>query len=121
MAHETDVEAVARAMCFANGACGDLSCGIARRCCWPNASTDWHEEARAAITALDTARADRGLVTVPREPTEAMVESAMASTAARLSLPGSAMTQQREKMRIRYRAMIAASPTPGQDAGAGKA
>lgn len=41
-----------------------------------------------------------------REPSEAMIDAAIASTAVRLTLPGSALTVNREKMRIRYRAMF---------------
>lgn len=42
------------------------------------------------------------------EPTEAQLDAALASTNQRLDLPGSQMTVNREKARIRYRAMILA-------------
>jgi len=48
-------------------------------------------------------------VLVPAEPTDEMVEAGLRSTAAHLNIPGSGLTVAREKMRIRYRAMVAAA------------
>lgn len=45
-------------------------------------------------------------VTVPLEPTTAMVEAGLGVTAAWLDIKGSALTVNREKMRRRYRAMV---------------
>ena len=47
------------------------------------------------------------IVQLPDEPTEDMIDAALRSTAMRLTLSGSALTQNREKVRIRYRAMVA--------------
>ena len=48
------------------------------------------------------------LVTVPKEPTDEMVDAALRATAAYLDIKGSQLTVNREKMRIRWRAMVAA-------------
>jgi hypothetical protein len=48
------------------------------------------------------------LVIVPKEPTEEMIDAALRATAAHLDIKGSQLTVNREKMRIRWRAMIAA-------------
>ena len=48
------------------------------------------------------------LVTVPKEPTDEMVDAALRATAAHLDIKGSQLTVNREKMRIRWRAMVAA-------------
>lgn len=42
---------------------------------------------------------------IDREPTDKMIEAALASTAAFKSIEGSQLTVNREKMRIRFRAM----------------
>lgn len=65
--------------------------------------------ARAAIEAYEGALKAEGYVIVPREPTEEMVESGRAATAAFHDIQGSALTVAREKMRRRYNAMIDAS------------
>ena len=49
---------------------------------------------------------DSPMVLVPTEPTKAMIDAGLRTTMPRLSLPGSQMTQNREKMRLRYKAMI---------------
>lgn len=49
---------------------------------------------------------------VPRKPTPAMLGRAIASTAAWLSLSGSAMTVNYKKASIRYRAMLSVAPCP---------
>src|SRR4249919_2619436 len=49
-------------------------------------------------------------VLVPREPTEEMISKALASTATWKDIPGSALTVNREKMRLRWRARLAAIP-----------
>ena len=51
---------------------------------------------------------DEGLAIVPKEPTEEMVTAGLAQTSAWLDIKGSALTVNREKMRIRYRAMVTA-------------
>lgn len=47
-----------------------------------------------------------GLVIVPREPTDEMITAGLIPTAAWRDIQGSALTVNREKMRLRYRAMI---------------
>lgn len=47
-------------------------------------------------------------VTVPIEPTEKMIDAGLRVTAAWQDIQGSALTINREKMRLRYKAMIAA-------------
>lgn len=47
-------------------------------------------------------------ISMPPQPTERMIDAALQSTAAYLNIAGSALTVNREKMRIRYRAMVAA-------------
>lgn len=49
-----------------------------------------------------------GCILAPREPTEDMVSAALRATNVWLNIPGTALTVNREKMRIRYRAMLAA-------------
>lgn len=48
------------------------------------------------------------VVILPRDLSDEMVDAALRSTAAFLDIKGSALTVNREKMRIRYRALIAA-------------
>jgi GNAT superfamily N-acetyltransferase len=57
--------------------------------------------------AMDGPRKE-DLILVPREPTEEMITAGLGATAAWHSLPGSALTVNREKMRRRYKAMIEA-------------
>jgi hypothetical protein len=52
-----------------------------------------HEYSRAAIAAM-------------REPTPEMIEAGRAVTATWLNIPGSGLTIAREKMKLRWRAMI---------------
>lgn len=63
----------------------------------------------------------RAVAAIPREPTEAMVDAAHHSTSGYLNLPGSQMTVNREKHRIRWRAMydaaLAATAKENGDAG----
>lgn len=47
-----------------------------------------------------------GFVVVPLEPTDEMVNAALGSTAVFHNIEGSALTVNREKMRIRWRAML---------------
>jgi hypothetical protein len=75
----------------------------------------WHpsltlQESVQSITAAALTAIQREHVIVPRKPTEEMIEAGRAATVARLSIPGSALTVAREKMRRRYTAMIAAAP-----------
>ena len=51
---------------------------------------------------------DATFTVVPAEPTDAMIDAGLQATNAYLTLPGSQMTQNREKMRLRYKAMLAA-------------
>lgn len=60
-----------------------------------------------AKAALDAALGDTHVI-VPRDPTEVMVDKGLASTAVWHEIKGSQLTVNIEKMRIRYRAMIAA-------------
>lgn len=55
---------------------------------------------------LQEALDKQGLVVVPREPTDEMIDAALSATAAWLDIPGSQLTVNREKMRRRYKAMI---------------
>lgn len=57
---------------------------------------------------LQEALDKEGLVVVPREPTEKMINAALAATSAWLDIPGSQLTVNREKMRLRYKAMLKA-------------
>lgn len=53
-------------------------------------------------------------ISVPLEPTEAMIDAGLSATAAWLGIEGSALTVNREKMKLRYRAMVmAAFMSPG--------
>jgi hypothetical protein len=66
------VERVSRACCFAQQACG---------CDGPADCQDWglfdvHAAAGATIAAVRAWDAEHGMVTVPREPTEAMLDVA---------------------------------------------
>jgi hypothetical protein len=65
---------------------------------------EWLEFLTAALAALEA----EGWVLVPVEPTDEMVAKAISSTSSHLDLPGSKLMVNREKARIRYRAMIAA-------------
>ena len=47
---------------------------------------------------------------VPCEPDETMLRAALQSTASRLNIPGSALSVNLEKARIRYRAMLESAP-----------
>jgi hypothetical protein len=49
-------------------------------------------------------------VIVPLEPTDKMVEAARSVMASWHNIPGSGLTVAREKAKIRYRAMVKASP-----------
>lgn len=62
----------------------------------------------ATIRAQLQIAADARNVVAPVEPTETMIDAALAATNGRLNIAGSSLTVNREKMRIRYRAMIAA-------------
>lgn len=57
------------------------------------------------VRALD----ELGYAVVPKEPTDKMIEAGVAVMASWHDLPGSAATVNREKMRRRYKAMIAAA------------
>lgn len=54
-------------------------------------------------------------VLVPKEPTKKMIDAGLAATAVWLDIPGSATTVNREKMRLRYRAMIKAALAANED------
>lgn len=58
---------------------------------------------------------DPNWTVVPTEPTDEMVDAGLRATAAFLDIPGSALTVNREKMRRRFRAMVAAAPNRGRD------
>lgn len=60
---------------------------------------------RYLTKALD----ELGMVIIPREPTEKMIDAGVAAMGAWHDLPGSALTVNREKMRRRYQAMIEAA------------
>lgn len=47
-----------------------------------------------------------GYAIVPKEPNDEMVDAALRSTAVHLDIPGSQLTVNREKMRVRWRAML---------------
>lgn len=67
----------------------------------------------AALAALERAWKQEGdWQLVPKEPTDVMVNKALSSTAVWHDIPGSRLTVNREKMRIRWRAMLAAVPLP---------
>lgn len=51
-----------------------------------------------------------GFKLVPIEPTDEMIEAAMISTSSWKGIQGSALTVNREKARLRYKAMIDAAP-----------
>ena len=54
-----------------------------------------------------------GYVIAPKEPTAEMITAGLIPTAAWQNIQGSALTVNREKMRMRYEAMISAlTPTP---------
>ena len=48
----------------------------------------------------------RAAAKIPREPTETMIDAGLSATNGWLRIGGSAATVNREKMRIRYKAMI---------------
>lgn len=106
MAHESEVEAVARAICLLQSDCDYWECTAGK--CVGHLGEHWRDLARAAIAALDAARAERGIVLVPREPTEAMLRV--------FKLPTTGTPKQR--LRAKLRAMLSAIPTPdaGKDA-----
>lgn len=64
----------------------------------------------SAALATGAAVPPEGWVTVPSEPTEEMIRKALSSTSHWRDIPGSALTVNMEKMRIRWRAMLAARP-----------
>ena len=49
-------------------------------------------------------------VTVPSEPTDEMIDAGLKATKGYLRLNGSQLTQNREKMRLRFKAMCAVAP-----------
>ena len=61
------------------------------------------------ISALQPALAEAGLVIVPKEPTEEMITAGLIPTAAWQDIRGTQLTVNREKMRLRYMAMVAAA------------
>jgi hypothetical protein len=61
-------------------------------------------EIHSIIDGLDQA----GYVIVPKEPTEKMIAAGLIPTAAWQDIKGSALTVNREKMRMRYTAMVKA-------------
>jgi hypothetical protein len=68
---EALVERVARSVCLAGGMCD---------CRGPRQCLDWRERdvqdaARAAIAAVRAHDAERGMVTVPKQPTDAMLRA----------------------------------------------
>lgn len=54
------------------------------------------------------AEAQGDYVFVPLEPTDEMIAAALAATSMHLDIVGSQLAVNREKMRVRYRAMVAA-------------
>lgn len=80
---------------------------------WPSYSGNhqtaefWDAFAAAVTFTLDVIR-ENGLVIAPKEPTEEMITAGFVPTAAWQNIQGSALTVNREKMRLRYRAMVAA-------------
>lgn len=53
----------------------------------------------------------KGWKLVPIEPTQEMIDAGLHTTAAYLDIKGSQLTVNREKMKIRYQAMLMAIPT----------
>lgn len=63
----------------------------------------------ANMSSMDPLDGSRdGCVMAPREPTDAMVDAGLRATSVWLNIAGSQLTVNREKMKIRYRAMLAA-------------
>ena len=58
-----------------------------------------------------------GWAIVPVEATEEMLQAASAATSMHLDIPGSQLMVNKEKMRIRWRAMIAASQSKERTGG----
>lgn len=75
---------------------------VAKALCASNGSVEWEREPQQDIFR-DLARA---AISAMREPTDEMVEAAMVATASWRDIQGSALTVNREKARIRFRAMV---------------
>lgn len=73
-----------------------------------NGWAECHNSLHARIAALEAQVASDAFVLVPREATEEMIEAGRAVTATWRNIQGSGLTIAREKMRLRYAAMIAA-------------
>ena len=82
---------------------------------WEDGGKVWISDVAKPLTPeqieqyLVPALQECGLAVVPIEPTDAMIDAGLATTAAWHDLPGSAVTVNREKMRRRYKAMIEAA------------
>lgn len=68
--------------------------------------TEWERGYKDGLRAADAAIAT-GWVIAPLEPTEDMITAGLIPTAAWQNIEGSALTVNREKMRLRYKVMIA--------------
>ena len=55
---------------------------------------------------MKTKKREAAELMMPREATDEMIDAALAATATWLDIKGSALTVNREKMRLRYRAMV---------------
>jgi hypothetical protein len=64
------------------------------------------EIAREIAEALPSPDERNGYAIVPINPTEEMITAGMVPTAAWQNIQGSALTVNREKMRLRYQAMV---------------
>jgi hypothetical protein len=82
-------------------------------------NTPWAKQIESAEEMLSWLEARKELIKgvmdgthkiVPMEPTDEMVNAALASTSVHHNIAGSGLTVAREKMRIRYRAALAILP-----------
>ena len=76
------------------------------------AAAVWRHERSAPKSIENSSVIPLGWKLVPEEPTDEMINAALLSIAAHLNIPGSKLTVNREKMRIRYKAMLNKSPEP---------
>lgn len=81
----------------------------AQNACWSDHSG--RDQMRLALLAA-LRHLPYGWQIVPKEPTKEMVEAGLQTTAAWRDFSGSAITVNRKKMTVRYKAMIAVAPLP---------
>lgn len=71
-----------------------------------------HEALLAAVGRMGRGAAPEGWRLVPVEPTPEMVAASLTVTATWRDISGTALTVNREKMRLRWRAILGAAPPP---------